>query len=143
MWIMRTSLKFALINPRKMFHFCGFALIRARINFVKKTFFAFIFFSYIYITYFLYIKCVFLIVSYRISVVLFFPFPTTMSISPSLFSACLQKSCLMCWPCPWWFSLVFYPRFVLFSGLVNLFHTRPTGGEAKKEPRTASSTGSE
>ena len=73
---MRTSLKFALINPRKMFHFCGFALIRARINFVKKTFFAFIFFSYIYITYFLYINCVFLIDSYSswISVCFIFSF---------------------------------------------------------------------
>ena len=61
---MRIFLKFALINPRKIFHFCQFALTNPHINFVKKTFFALIFFSYIYITYFLYVRCVFLIDSY-------------------------------------------------------------------------------
>ena len=141
MRIMRIFLKFALMNPRKMFHFCQFALINPRINFVKKTFFASIFFSYIYITYFLYIKCVILIDNYSNWCVdqclFFFSFSTTMSISPSFFSAILRKSCLMSWPCPWWFSLVFFPRFVLFSDVVSLFHACPTGGKAKNEPRTS------
>ena len=143
MRIMRIFLKFALINPHKIFHFFWFALINPGINFVEKTFFALIFFSHIYITYLLCIKCVFLIDSYSnwISVCFIFSFSTTMSILPSFFSALSGKRCLMSWPCPWWFSLVFLPCFVLFPDLVSLLHTCPTGGKAKNEPRTSSSFG--
>ena len=73
--------------------------------------------------------------------VLFFAFSTTMSISPSFFSTILRKSCLMSWPYPRWFSLVFLPCFVLFPDPVSFLYACTTGGKAKNESRTSSSFG--
>ena len=141
---MRLSLKFTSINSHKILLFCRFALINPRINFVKKTFFALIFFPYIYIAYFLYIKCVFLIDSYSnwVSFCFIFSFfHNHVNLAFVLFRDFTRKlSDVLTLPVMVFFGIP--SPFMLFSDLVSLLHACPTGGKARNEPRTSSSFGS-